>query len=217
MFSLFGLDLSFAPEMLFVTWIVMGVLVLLGYLGGRNLSEVPGGLQNFWEVIISFLDELVQSTLGRNGRRYTPLISTIFLFVLFSNLLAIIPRLEEPTKFLSTDLALGIMVFIVVHFSAVRSLGFKGYLKHYCDPVFLFAPLHIVGEMAKLVSHSFRLFGNILGGSIIMVILGYLSKNLFLPIILQLFFVLLAGSIQALVFTVLAVTYISLWRKEEGH
>ncbi|MFC1478831.1 F0F1 ATP synthase subunit A [Candidatus Margulisiibacteriota bacterium] len=212
-FDLFGLQGTIALNMLYMTWIVMGILLLLGFFGGRKLTDVPHGLQNFWEMVIGFFDEIVVSTLDESGRKFTPLITTLFLFICFSNLLGIIPGLSEPTKYLSTDFGLGLMIFVIVHYSAIRTKGFIGYLQSYCEPVWVFAPLNIISELAKVVSHSFRLFGNILGGSIIIIILSYLTKFLVLPIFLQLFFGMFSGLIQAFVFTMLAVTYIAVATK----
>ncbi|MFC1595763.1 F0F1 ATP synthase subunit A [Candidatus Margulisiibacteriota bacterium] len=211
--NILGRDISFAPDMLYMTWIIMGILIVMGIFGGRKLSMAPHGLQNFWEIMIGFFDEIVVSTLDEQGRKYTPLITTLFLFICFSNLLGMIPGLSEPTKYLSTDLGLGIMIFVLVHYSGIKAKGIKEYLKSYCEPVFIFAPLNVIGELAKVVSHSFRLFGNILGGSIIIIILSYLTKFLLLPVFLQLFFGLFSGLIQAFVFTMLAVTYIAVATK----
>ncbi|MFH1428817.1 MAG: F0F1 ATP synthase subunit A [Candidatus Margulisiibacteriota bacterium] len=212
-FNLFGLHGTIAPKMLYMTWIVITILILLGFFGGRKLKDVPHGLQNFWEMIIGFFDEIVVSTLDESGRKFTPMITTLFLFICISNLLGMVPGLAEPTKYLSTDLGLGLMIFVIVHYSAIKAKGFIGYLQSYCEPVFIFAPLNVIGELAKVVSHSFRLFGNILGGSIIIVILSYLTKYLGLPIFLQLFFGMFSGLIQAFVFTMLAVTYIAVATK----
>jgi len=212
-FELFGQSISFSPTMLIMTWIVIGILLVLGLLGSRKLSPVPHGLQNFWEIMIDLFDDIVVSTLDESGRKFTPLITTLFLFICFSNILGMIPGLSEPTKYLSTDLGLGLMIFFIVHYSAIKAKGIKGYLQSYCEPIFIFAPLNVIGELAKVVSHSFRLFGNILGGSIIIIILSYLTKYLLLPVFLQLFFGLFAGLIQAFVFTMLAVTYIAVATK----
>jgi len=122
----------------------------------------------------------------------------------------------EPTADLNTPLACGLIVIFVVHSWAIRYKGLKGYLKSYAEPIWLFAPLNIVGEMAKGVSLSFRLFGNILGGGIVILVLTELLYKfpwfffpvwIVLPIGLQLFLGLFVGAIQAFVFSMLALTY----------
>jgi len=141
--------------------------------------------------------------------------------------MAIIPVFQEPTKFLSTPLSLGLLSAVVVHVSAIKYKGLKGYLGSYMDPLpsegiwmFLFwiNPfwyLNVIGEMAKVVSHSFRLFGNILGGSIIIVIVSNLTYFMLpMPAFLNAFFGLFTGAIQAFVFTMLAVTYIAVTAKD---
>jgi F-type H+-transporting ATPase subunit a len=102
-----------------------------------------------------------------------------------------------------------IAVIFVVHFEAIRIKGFGKYLKTYLDPFFIMAPLNVIGELAKGVSLAFRLFGNILGGAIIVMVISYLFKYTFLQVGLNLFFSLFVGSIQAFVFTMLGMTYIA--------
>ena len=119
------------------------------------------------------------------------------------------PHLHEPTKDLNTPLSLGIMGFIIAHYAGIRSKGIGKYLKEYFEPIFFMAPLNVIGELAKVVSISFRLFGNIMGGSIIILVVSYLTYSIILPPFLNLFFVIFIGAIQAFVFTMLTVVYIS--------
>ena len=143
----------------------------------------------------------------------------------FSFLLKLPVEFKEPTKYLSTTLGLALISFFVVHTTAIKTKGLGEYLKYYMHPVhahgiflwffFLnpFLYLNIIGELAKVVSHSFRLFGNILGGAIIIIIVSWLLKYLLLPPLLLLFFGLIVGGIQAFVFTMLALTYIAVARE----
>jgi len=132
-----------------------------------------------------------------------------------------VPDFEEPTRSVNTDLAMALMVFIVVHVNAIYRKGFIEYLKGYwgdvipCHgwwlllfPINLFIPLNIIGEISSVVSHSFRLFGNIFGGYMIVMIVGSLTKFVLVPVPLLAFFGLFAGVVQAFVFTMLAITYI---------
>ncbi len=131
------------------------------------------------------------------------------MFLTLSNRLGIIPHLGEPTKDLNTPLSLGVMGFIIAHYAGIRAKGYKKYLKEYCEPIFFMMPLNVIGELAKIVSISFRLFGNIMGGSIIILVVSYLTYSLILPPFLYAFFGLFVGTIQAFVFTMLTVVYIS--------
>jgi F-type H+-transporting ATPase subunit a len=133
--------------------------------------------------------------------------------MLISNWLGIIPHLEEPTKDLNTPLALGLMGFCIAHYAGIKSKGFKEYSKEYFQPMFFMMPLNVIGELAKIVSISFRLFGNIMGGSIIILVVSYLTYSLLLPPFLNAFFGLFVGTIQAFVFTMLTVVYISVQLK----
>ena len=110
---------------------------------------------------------------------------------------------------LLTPLALGLMGFVVAHHAGIKSKGFKAYAREYFQPMFFMMPLNLIGEMAKIVSISFRLFGNIMGGSIIILVVSHLTYSLVLPPLLNAFFGLFVGTIQAFVFTMLTVVYIS--------
>jgi len=143
------------------------------------------------------------------AKKYFPLICGLFMFLLLSNWLGILPKLSEPTKDLNTTLGFGVMGFIIAHRAGIKTKGFKRYANEYFQPIFFMAPLNIIGEVAKVVSISFRLYGNILGGSIIILIVSHLIYGLVLPPVLICFFGLFVGSIQAFVFTMLTVVYIS--------
>ena len=140
---------------------------------------------------------------------WAPLVAALFLFLLVSNWLGIIPHLEEPTKDLNTPLSLGLMGFVIAHWAGIRSKGFKTYIREYFQPIFFMMPLNVIGELAKVVSISFRLFGNIMGGAIIILVVSYLTWNVLLPPFLNAFFGLFVGTIQAFVFTMLTVVYIA--------
>ena len=130
-------------------------------------------------------------------------------FFLWNPWLGIIPELSEPTKDRNTPLGFGSMGFFIAHHAGIKAKGIEGYLSEYFQPIFFMAPLNVIGELAKVVSISFRLYGNILGGSIIILIVSHLVYGLVLPPLLICFFGLFVGSIQAFVFTMLTVVYIS--------
>ncbi len=193
------------------TWIVMAILIILAYLAGKGAKLVPvSRITLFFDWLIDGFRGIVFDTLGEElGRKYFGFIMTIFLFVMTSNVIGIIPGSVCPTQDLNTTLGLGLLVFFVVHGSAIYYKGLWGYLKSYAEPFLLLLPLNVVGEIAKVISHSFRLFGNILGGSIIIIVVGYLVKEWVLPIILNGFFGVFVGIVQAFVFAMLALVYLA--------
>ncbi|MBW1714079.1 MAG: F0F1 ATP synthase subunit A [Deltaproteobacteria bacterium] len=196
-----------------MTWIVMGIMIAFGLLATRRLGLIPNPLQTLAELMVGGFMNLANDALEEKGRTFFPLILTLFLFLILSNWLGIIPFLSEPSKDLNTPLGLGVMGFFIAHYVGLRTKGLKNYLKGYCEPIFFMAPLNIIGELAKVVSISFRLYGNIMGGAIIIVVVSDLVYHLILPPFLYGFFGLFVGSIQAFVFTMLTLVYISVQMK----
>jgi len=197
-------------EVVVMTWIVIALLVVFGLATSRRRSLLPRPIQVLGELLVAQLYNLTEDALGADlARKYAPLVSALFLFLLASNWLGIIPHLEEPSKDLNTPLALGLMGFAIAHWAGIRSKGFKAYILEYFQPIFFMMPLNLIGEFAKIVSISFRLFGNIMGGSIIILVVSYLCWNILLPPLLYAFFGLFVGTIQAFVFTMLTVVYIA--------
>jgi len=193
-----------------MTWIVIGLLLVLGIATSRHRNLMPRPIQVLGELIVGQLYHLTEDALGKElARKYAPLITALFLFLLLSNWLGLIPHLEEPTKDLNTPLALGLMGFGIAHYAGIRTKGFGAYIKEYFQPIFFMMPLNVIGEIAKIVSISFRLFGNIMGGSIIILVVSYLTYSIVLPPLLFGFFGLFVGTIQAFVFTMLTVVYIA--------
>jgi F-type H+-transporting ATPase subunit a len=205
-----GYDLTFNLEVILMTWIVIAFLLCFGFLAARKRSLVPEPLQVVGELFINAFYGLTEDALPKNlAKTYSPLICALFMFLVIGNWLGIIPLLEEPTKDLNTPLSLGIMGFCIAHYAGIKKKGIIHYLKDYCEPIFIMAPLNVIGELAKVVSISFRLFGNIMGGSIIILVVSYLTYSILLPPFLNAFFGLFVGTIQAFVFTMLTLVYIS--------
>ena len=200
----------FNLEAIAMAWIVMAILLFFGFYAAKKKSRLPGPLQALGELFVSQLYLLTEDALDENlGKKYAPLICALFMFLVLSNWLGIIPHLEEPTKDLNTPLSLGLMGFVIAHYAGIRAKGFKKYLSAYIEPMFFMMPLNVIGELAKVVSISFRLFGNIMGGSIIILVVSHLTYSIIIPPFLNAFFGLFVGTIQAFVFTMLTVVYIS--------
>ncbi len=199
------------------TWFVMLILILLAFFATRRLQQVPGGLQNFMEAVIGGLENMIEETMGHRGRAYFPLIATFALFILVSNLIALIPGFYPPTANLNTNAALALTVFFMTHIVGIKEHGFA-YLKHFMGPIWVLAPLMFIIEMishlARPLSLSLRLFGNMYGHEIVLMIFLALVPFL-LPIPMMLMGVLVAF-IQTFVFTLLAMIYIG-GALEEAH
>ncbi len=205
-----GYQITLNLEVMAMTWIVILMLLLFGFLATRKKTMVPRSFQVVGELFVSQFYGLTEDALDKKmAEKYGPLICALFLFMLLSNWLGIIPFLEEPTKDLNTPLGLGLMGFVIAHWAGIKTKGFKTYAKEYFQPIFFMMPLNVIGELAKIVSISFRLFGNVMGGSIIILVVSYLTYSIILPPFLNAFFGLFVGTIQAFVFTMLTVVYIS--------
>lgn len=205
-----GYEITLNLEVIGMTWIVFLILIVIGFLTTRKRGIFPGAVQMFGELFVSQFYALTEDALDKEmAKKYGPLICALFMFLVLANWLGIIPHLGEPTKDLNTPLSLGVMGFVIAHYAGIKSKGFKSYAKEYFQPMFFMMPLNVIGELAKIVSISFRLFGNIMGGSIIILVVSHLTYSVLLPPVLNAFFGLFVGTIQAFVFTMLTVVYIS--------
>ena len=199
------------------TWFVMAVLILVAFLASRSITMVPSGVQNLMEVVVTGIDGLIEETMGKEGKAYFPLIATFALFILVCNLIGLVPGFYPPTANLNTNAALALTVFVLTHVVGFRKHGIA-YLKHFMGPIIWLAPLmfiiEIIGHIARPLSLTLRLFGNMYGHEIVlMIFLGLVP--LFLPIPMMLMGVLIAF-IQTFVFTLLAMIYVA-GALEEAH
>ena len=210
------LHLHLGPHVLYA-WLVMAILIVVAFLASRSLTMVPTGVQNFMEAIVAGVEGLLEETMGEEGKAYFPLIATFALFILVSNLIALIPGFYPPTANLNTNVALALTVFAMTHIVGFKKHG-VAYLKHFMGPIIWLAPLifviEIIGHLARPLSLSLRLFGNMYGHEIVLMIFLALVP-LFLPIPMMLMGVLVAF-IQTFVFTLLAMIYIA-GALEEAH
>ena len=204
-------------HMFLTTSVVMIVLVLGGWLIGRGVRLVPTGPQLVVEWLVGFVDSLCQESLGKElGRKFTSFISTLFMFLLMCNYSGVF-FLHEPTQNINTPLTLGLLGFSIAVYQAMKSKGIFGYFREMIMepiPIIMF-PLNLIGELSKIVSISFRLFGNIMGGAVIIVVVSWLVGYMILPVGLVAFFGIFVGTIQAFVFTMLTLAYISNGIEEE--
>ncbi|MHB1418320.1 MAG: F0F1 ATP synthase subunit A [Bacillota bacterium] len=189
------------------TWVVMALLLVTVLVLTRRLGAVPKGKQNVAELIVEFIYGLLESAMGKHGRKFAPLVGTLFIFILFLNMSWFIPTLKPPTTDLSTTAAFGVTTIILVQLIGIREKGLKKYLLHFLSPTPVLAPLNVVEEIVKPVSLSLRLFGNMFGEKMVTTILFILIPIL-IPTPVMILGVLM-GLIQAFVFTLLTTTYIT--------
>jgi F-type H+-transporting ATPase subunit a len=191
------------------TWIVMLLLVLVSWLVTRRISA--DGPRSKWQNTLEAIVDTIRKQIGQiepgAAQTHLPFVATLFLFVVVSNLLDVVPGWHAPTGSLSTTAALALCVAIAVPIFGIRERGIRAYFSHYLRPSALMLPFHVLGEASRTVSLAIRLFGNIMSGSMIVGILLAITPLLF-PVVMQVLG-LLTGVIQAYIFAVLATVYIA--------
>ena len=219
LFSIFGLgEWAAANPHVTYMWLCMIVLIFFGWLAGKSISMVPGNAQNVFETIVSGLEEFVVGITGDEGRKSFPLVITIFLFVLLGNLFGLVPGFFPPTASINTTLACAL---IAVGWSHVIGLQYHGvkYIKHFLGPIPLmiplFLPIEIVSHLARVPSLTFRLFGNMAGHELVVLILLMLGGAFLIPLPIMALGAFVA-LVQAFVFFLLATMYIA-GAIEEAH
>jgi F-type H+-transporting ATPase subunit a len=219
------------------SWLIMLLLGLAILAGTRRMNRVPRGWQNLWEWTAEVFRNFALSAMGPQGEKYMPFLATCFIYIFCCNVFSILPGFLSPTSSINMTLALALIVFVKIQYEGLRAHGL-GYLKHFAgEPLepkavyFALVPLnlivHIIGELAKPLSLSIRLFGNIFGEDTVvhqLMKMGavHLAPHVILPLPFHLVMVLFAifgGFIQALIFTMLTAVYISLavGTEEHGH
>jgi len=221
---------SWVPVNTVGAWVMILALLLIVRLGTRRMQAVPGRLQSIWEWTYQTLNGFSRNMIGhKHGATFTPLIGTFFLYILFLNLGGLVPGFISPTAALNTTVALALCCFIAVQYFGFRHMGL-GYLKHFVgEPWWLFPiniPIHVLGEFARPLSLSIRLFGNIFGEDTViaaLISMGAIAlgaSGYYLPVPVQfpmLLFGLFGSFVQALVFTMLAASYIAGVVQEHEH
>jgi F-type H+-transporting ATPase subunit a len=216
------------PTPLLMSWVTVLILLGLSFAATRRLETVPRGLQAGFELVFGLIFGLVDETIGPDGRRLYPLFLGLFLFILVGNLIGLVPGLSSPTANLSTTAALALVVFSSTHALGIRKHGVFGYLKHmtagvpwWLKPLMLV--IEFISELARPLSLSFRLFGNIMAKEVLLGILAFLVGYLYhaggvvdtvmtiVPLLLRPLVILLGvlvSFLQAYIFTMLSVAYI---------
>jgi F-type H+-transporting ATPase subunit a len=199
------------------TWGVMALLIgLFAFVRSRLRPGLDlSGVQNLTEVVV----ENMRGQIGEIGEdvpdRYLSFVGTLFLFVLVSNVLSVVPGFEPPTASLSTTAALAICVFVAVPAYGIARRGIGGYLKQYVQPAWFMLPFNIIGDLSRTIALAVRLYGNVMSVSLIVGILLSLVP-LFFPVVMNLLG-LVTGVIQAYIFAVLAMVYIAAATRVHGN
>ncbi len=236
--EIFHIGIFPVTNTLLTSWLVVAVLCILAFLISRNIKYVPGKIQNFFEFVIESLLGFFETIAGSREKavKFFPIVATIFLFVLLSNWMGILPGIgsigfheihEEKEVFvplfrsvnsdLNMTLALALIAVVLSHLYGIWTIGFKhhvGKFLNFSGPVNFFTGiLEAISEFAKIISFSFRLFGNVFAGEVLLVIIAFLIPYLApVPFLgLELF----VGLIQALIFATL--TMVSLISATEAH
>ncbi len=199
------------PDYIVISLIVALLLTLLLGLSSRKLSLVPSKRQSVLELIIQTFEGLLVDTIGEQGKKYLPLVATVGLFILFCNLIGLVPGFMSPTSKLNVTIGCALVVFVYYHFQGIRAQGLLKYLKHFAGPIPLLAPLmvpiEIISHFSRPVSLSIRLFGNIFAEEVLIIIMASI-----IPFFLPLPFMAIAiftAVIQSFVFVLLACIYIA--------
>ena len=193
----------------FYSWVCMAVLFILAFIVRRRLTLVPGRLQNVFEAIVDTIENFVCGSMGEAGRKFVPLLAGIFIYIFSMNIMGLIPGLDAPTANLNTTVCMAL--FVLVFYNAVGLWKWKAhYVHHFTGPskflVPLMFPREIVSHLSRPVSLSLRLFGNIRGEEIVMILFFVMAPILGTIPIYALF--LLGKTMQAFVFFILTMVYI---------
>ena len=191
------------------TWVVMIILILLGALATKGISMIPSKAQNFFEILLSGMEEFMVDITGEEGRWLFPIIATVFIYVAFCNLIGLVPGFLPPSANLNTTLSCALTVVVFTHIIGIKYHGAK-YIKHFLGPVWWMSPLifiiEIIGHLARILCLSFRLFGNMMGHEIVLAILFGLAGAFFAPLPIMALGIFVA-LVQAFVFFLLSVIY----------
>ncbi|MFO7496382.1 MAG: F0F1 ATP synthase subunit A [Desulfobacterales bacterium] len=210
LFELIGLGhFAHAYPQVIYTWLVMLLLILAGAAAAKGVSLVPTKMQNFFELIVSGIEEFMVDITGEEGRWLFPIVATVFIYILTCNLIGLVPGFFPPTASLNTTASCALVVVIFTHVIGIKYHGVK-YIKHFLGPVWwmipIILPIELIGHVARILSLSFRLFGNMMGHELVLGILFALAGAFFAPLPIMALGIFVA-LVQAFVFFLLSVMY----------
>jgi len=210
LFELLGLGhFAHAYPHVVYSWVVMLLLIGFGFLASKGISMVPKKGQNLFEIILGGIEDFMVEITGEEGRWLFPLVATIFIYIFISNLIGLVPGFFPPTASLNTTLSCALVVVVFTHIIGVKYHGVK-YIKHFMGPVWwmipIIFPIELIGHLARILSLSFRLFGNMMGHELVLGILFGLAGAFFAPLPIMALGIFVA-LVQAFVFFLLSVMY----------
>ena len=205
------------------SWGIMLALGVFCWLATRRLALDPGPLQTMLEGVVSAMEESISAVLPDCVQQVLPFIGTLWIYIVISNLIGLIPELHSPTGNLSVTAGLALLVFLSVHWFGVRNEGLRRYLKNYLSPSPIMLPFHLISEVTRTVALAVRLFGNIMSLEMA-ALLVLLVAGLLVPVPLLMLHIV-EGLVQAYIFGMLALIYVAgamqsrqnLERDEEGN
>ena len=193
------------------SWVAILLLIVLGSLATRNLGLIPTKMQNIFEILIKGLEDFMVDLTGEEGRWFFPLVATLFIYIFTCNLIGLVPGFYPPTASINTTLSCALVVFIFTHFIGIKYHGIK-YIKHFIGPVWwlipIILPIEIIGHVARVLSLTFRLYGNMMGHELVLGILFMLAGAFFAPMPIMAMGIFVSF-VQAFVFFMLSVMYFS--------
>ena len=194
------------------TWVIMIVLAISSYLVGRRITLIPeGGGQNFFEAAVEWIANFMEENIGHGGSKYMPLIGTLAFFILSCNLIGLIPGFISPTANINTNAAMAVVVFLSYHYIGIKKHGIVKYSKSFAGPIWWLAPLmlpvEIIAHLARPLTLTLRLFGNIKGEDLVLIILA--SVFPLLAPVPMMFLAILTSIIQTMIFSLLSMFYIA--------
>lgn len=210
MFEAIGLGhFAHAYPHVIYSWVVMVILITLGALAAKSVALIPSKAQNVFEILISGMEEFMVEITGEEGRWLFPLIATVFIYIFSSNLIGLVPGFFPPTASLNTTLSCALVVVIFTHVIGLKYHG-AAYIKHFLGPVWwmvpIIFPIEVIGHAARILSLTFRLFGNMMGHELVLGILFALAGLFFAPLPIMALGIFVA-LVQAFVFFLLSIMY----------
>lgn len=191
------------------SWVVMIMLISLGFLASKGMGLIPTKMQNFFEIMVAGIEDFMVEITGEEGRWLFPIVATIFVYIFVCNLVGLVPGFFPPTASLNTTLSCALVVVVFTHIIGIKYHG-AGYIKHFLGPVWwmvpIIFPIELIGHVARILSLSFRLFGNMMGHELVLAILFGLAGAFFAPLPIMALGIFVA-LVQAFVFFLLSVMY----------
>lgn len=224
---LFGLTID--TDIVTSTLLAMVIVLYMAFRVRKPTAGVPSKFQLMWEILLEQVNDLADSAIGPKGRRFVPIAITLFLLILVANWIGFIPSamhpgvsgeiLPAPTSDVNLPLAMALLVIVWVHVESFRARGIRGYFRHYKEPYLALTPINIIEEITKPITLTFRLFGNLFSGGLMVAVIVTLLPIFVSPLgeIIWKPFDLFIGLIQAYIFMLLTVLYFAFATSNEEH